>query len=536
MAQAIMLVGTASHVGKSVLCTALCRILAQDGWSVAPFKAQNMSLNSAVTPDGKEIGRAQAVQAEAAGVLATADMNPVLLKPTGPGRTQVVVQGVVCNTVSAREYFMDDKAGLWSAVVQSYERLSSACAAVVIEGAGSPVELNLKQRDIANMRVADLADAHVLLVADIDRGGVFASVAGTLQLLQPAERARVVGIIVNRFQGDLSLFAEGARMLSDLVGIPVLGVIPYIEDLAIDEEDSLGLGAARYRRQRGQQRAVSDSATSDGSGPRHNATVAIVRFPHIANFTDVDPLFAERGLDVHFTVDPDEVRAADAIVLPGTKNTMDDLAWLWQSGLAAAVREACARQAHCLGICGGYQMLGTRVCDPDHVEAMSSEQCGLGLLPCETTLQTSKRTTLVEATLVGAYAGIAVRGYEIHMGLTCARPGAAGMHFASTGRGGDQPGADVRGVSDGQQTADGRIVGTYLHGILHENSFRSAWLARVQSRAHKREGAAVRARCTRLTQEQQREAEYDRLAAVVRMHLDVTAIESLLGGSAVPPP
>jgi len=535
LAQAIMLVGTASHVGKSVLCTALCRILAQDGWSVAPFKAQNMSLNSAVTPDGKEIGRAQAVQAEAAGVAPTADMNPVLLKPTGPGRTQVVVQGAVCDTVSAREYFMDDKAGLWSAVVQSYERLSSAYAVVVIEGAGSPVELNLKQRDIANMRVADLADAHVLLVADIDRGGVFASVAGTLQLLQPAERARVKGVIVNRFQGDLSLFTEGARMLSDLVGIPVLGVIPYIEDLAIDEEDSLGLGAPRYRRQRAQQRGVDDSVAKDGSGPRDYATVAIVRFPHIANFTDVDPLFAEQGFDVHFTVDPDEVRMADAIVLPGTKNTMDDLAWLWESGLAAAVREACAHDAHCLGICGGYQMLGTRVCDPDHVEAMRSEQCGLGLLPCETTLQTSKRTTLVEATLAGAYAGIAARGYEIHMGLTRARPG-AGMHFASTRRGGDPPDTDEGGTSDGLQAADGRIVGTYLHGILHENAFRSAWLARVQSRAHKREGAAVRTRCTRLTQEQQREAEYDRLAAVVRMHLDVAAIESLLRESTVLPP
>ncbi|QSO52978.1 cobyric acid synthase [Alicyclobacillus curvatus] len=354
MARSLMVVGTSSNVGKSILATALGRILTQDGHRVAPFKAQNMSLNSAVTPSGREIGRAQAVQAEACGILSNEHMNPVLLKPTGNMQSQIVLQGRPIGTKSARDYFYDEKELLWKAVVESYQFLAQRHDIIVIEGAGSPVEMNLKRRDIANMRTAQMAEADVLLVADIDRGGVFASIVGTLQLLDSDERKLVKGIIVNKFRGDARLFDEGRRWLEDYTGVPVRGVIPYIPNLAIDAEDSVGLSADRYHK-----------AKISGEGIR----VGIVQLPHISNFTDFDPLFVEPDVGAYFCTQPDELDHVDVIVIPGTKSTLMDLRWLNDNGWTASIQRAVQGGVYVLGICGGYQMLGTEIHDPEHLES-----------------------------------------------------------------------------------------------------------------------------------------------------------------------
>ncbi len=494
----LMIVGTASHVGKSVLCAGLCRLLKQDGHAVAPFKAQNMSLNSAVTPSGREIGRAQAVQAEAAGILPNEHMNPILLKPTGAARTQVVLQGRVHATVSAREYFTARRDDLWAAVCESYAHLRERHEVVVIEGAGSPVELNLKARDIVNMRVAEMADAVVILVADIDRGGVFAAVVGTLALLTPAERARVRGVIVNNFRGDSALFADGVALLEACAGIPVLGVIPHIPDLRLDEEDSLGLTGRRYR------------GRGDAGDAADRLRIAVIRLPYMANFTDIDPLFLEPDVDAAFVADAGGLIGVDAVILPGTKNTVDDMLWLDESGLAAAVRGAARAGVAVFGICGGFQMLGRRVDDPHGVETDRGGTDGICLLPHSTTLLQEKTTLLVSATLRGVYAGISVRGYEIHMGLTDL-DGAA-------------PFGAVDGTRvDGAMSDDGRIAGTYLHGVMHNAGFRRAWLNRLRERRGWPPLALTAA------VDAPGEQEYDRFAGIVRRHLDLARIYGWLG-------
>ena len=445
-AKSIMFVGTASNVGKSILCTAFCRILAQDGYRTAPFKAQNMSLNSAVTPSGREIGRAQAVQAEAAGILPNEHMNPVLLKPTSMGRSQVIVQGKVKETVSARSYFQSNKDELWEAVMESFQFLKDRYEVIVMEGAGSPVEMNLKSRDIVNMRAAQMADADVFLIADIDRGGVFASVVGTLYLLTDEERARIKGIIINKFRGDRALFEEGVRLLEEYAKIPVLGVIPHLSDLGIEEEDSLGLESERYR-----------SCLSDNEGDQF-LRIAVIQLPHLANFTDFDPLFLETGVRVTFCVKPDDLGQVDAIVLPGTKNTMEDLHWLHATGLAQAITAQAQMGIYVLGICGGFQMLGDEVRDPHHHESMQSMVEGLHLFDYKTLITDEKRTELVHGELQGAYQGIAVTGYEIHMGQT---DGSRQQAFALA----QSQQTDVV-TSDGAQSTDGRYLGTYLLMIM----------------------------------------------------------------------
>lgn len=505
--RSIMLVGTASSVGKSVLCAALCRIFAQDGIRVAPFKAQNMSLNAAVTPAGAEIGRAQAMQAEAAGILPSEHMNPVLLKPTGDMQSQVIVQGQVLGNQAARDYFADRKERLWQAVCESYAHLHERYELLVLEGAGSPVELNLKQRDIANMRVAQMAGAAVILVADIDRGGVFASVLGTLMLLEPSERASVCGIIVNRFRGDPALFAQGVRMLEERAGVPVLGVIPYIHDLQVDEEDSVGLSAQRYQR----DRAGRSPATE-------HLQIAVVRLPYIANFTDLDPLFVESGVDTYFTAQPQDVLAADAVIVPGSKNTIADLLWLQQSGMAAAILQADRAGKQILGICGGFQMLGELVRDPQGRESLVPEARGLGLHPGVTTMAATKTTRLVRGTLADG-SGIAVDGYEIHMGETVGIPLACAFaqiaDSASAARNLHRP--------DGFSGDAGRVIGTYLHGVLHNDAFRLTWLNRV------RRARNLPVQEQTMTMEAVRTAAYDHLAAVVREHLDLAAIYAAIG-------
>lgn len=509
-----MVLGTASNVGKSVLCMALCRIFYQDGVSVAPFKAQNMSLNSAVTPSGCEIGRAQAAQAEAAGILPNEHMNPVLLKPTGNMRTQIVLQGRVYDTVSAQSYFSSEKDVLWQTVVDSYHFLSERHSLIVMEGAGSPVEMNLKARDIANLRAAEMANAVVVLVADIDRGGVFASVVGTLQLMTLEERKRIKGIIINRFQGDPNLFTEGVKLLEEYAGIPVLGVIPYIPDIGIDEEDSVAFQSRRYRLHTKLAEEGSPGVRSD------RLRIAIVKLPYIANFTDFDPLFLESDVDAFFTSESQDLMMADAIVLPGTKSTMSDLAWLQDTQLAPAIREAAVTGRPILGICGGYQMLGQQVFDPFHQEDETHGECrGIGLFRYQTTITKEKETVLVEGNLLPPFDGLRVRGYEIHMGRT------SGFEkvepFARITESGDgQPKNQER--LDGAVAKDGRIVGTYLHGILHNDEFRTRWLNQI------RRQKGLPEKEIQFSSDLSREDAYNRLANIVRNHLDLSRLYTFL--------
>jgi adenosylcobyric acid synthase len=505
VAKSLMVMGTASNVGKSVLCTALCRILVQDGYRVAPFKAQNMSLNSAVTPTGREIGRAQAVQAAACGIAANEHMNPVLLKPTSLDKSQVMLQGRVYETTSARAYFQERTGEIWDAVVESYEYLAARYDVLVIEGAGSPVEMNLKSRDIANMRTAELADADVLLVADIERGGIFAAVVGTLQLLSARERARIRGVIVNKFRGDRSLFDDGVRLLEELTDVPVLGVIPHLRDLGIEEEDSVALDERRYR-----------SASSDAPD-REAVRIAVIQLPHISNFTDFDPLFLEPGVHAYFCRRPEDVGAAHAVLLPGTKNTMEDLQWLRETGFVDVLAQRRAEGAVVFGVCGGYQMLGKEVRDPEGHESSIPVCKGLDWLPVVTTLEREKTTVLVQGHLEGAFAPIPVSGYEIHMGQ-------------SLGLSGYQPFATVRQTTDdvtrpdGAVNADGTVMGTYLHGIFDNDAFRQAWLNQVRERFGISPPVS-----SELSMASTRAQAFDRLATVVREHLEMDAVYRMIG-------
>ena len=437
-------------------------------------------------------------------------MNPVLLKPTSLNRSQVILQGRVYETQSIRDYFQQRTGDIWDAVVESFHYLAARYELLVIEGAGSPVEMNLKQRDIANMRTAELADADVLLVADIDRGGIFASIVGTMQLFTETERARVKGIIVNKFRGDRSLFAEGVRLLEQYSGVPVLGVIPHIPELGIEEEDSVALEDSRYR------------PDLPEANERDAVRIAVIQFPHISNFTDFDPLFLEPGVDVYFCRRSQDIGAAHVVILPGTKNTIDDLRWLRKTGFADALAQRRAAGAVVFGVCGGYQMLGKEVRDPDGHESSVPVCSGLSWLPVVTTLAQEKTTVLVHGQLEGAYAHIPVSGYEIHMGqshgLTGYRP------FASVRRA-----ADSEARSDGAVNSDGTVMGTYLHGIFDNDAFRRAWLRQVRDRF----GLASPA-LPDLSMGDVRAAAFDRLATIVREHLAMDVLYRILGSAPRP--
>lgn len=510
LAKSLMVMGTASNVGKSILCTALCRILVQDGYRVAPFKAQNMSLNSAVTPTGREIGRAQAVQANACGIPANEHMNPVLLKPTRGNQSQIVLQGRVYATKSARAYFLERTDEIWDAVVESFQYLTSRYEFLVIEGAGSPVEMNLKSREIANMRTAELTDADVLLVADIDRGGIFASVVGTMQLLTERERARVKGIIVNKFRGDRSLFDDGVRLLEEYTGVPVLGVIPHIRDLGIEEEDSVALEDRRYR------------AGVPNQSERNIVHIAVIQLPHISNFTDFDPLFLDTGVHAYFCRSPEELGHAHAIILPGTKNTIDDLLWLRESGFDSVLARKRAEGALLFGVCGGYQMLGCEIRDPNGQESNVPACAGFDWLPIVTTLQTEKTTVLVQGQLEGTFSPIPVSGYEIHMGqsrrLTGYRP------FATIRT---VPDGDLR--VDGAINPEGTVMGTYLHGIFDNDAFRQQWLTDVRNRF-----GVARPKASDWSMADTRSQAFDRLASIVREHLRMDVLYQFLGCTPTP--
>ncbi|MBI4758579.1 MAG: cobyric acid synthase [Chloroflexi bacterium] len=498
-AKVLMVQGTSSSAGKSLLVAALCRIFTQEGYRVAPFKAQNMALNSFVTRDGLEIGRAQAVQAHAAGIEPTVDMNPILLKPEADSRSQVVVLGRPRTKLESRDYNRR-RDNLWQVVIESLARLRGQFDLVVIEGAGSPAEPNLKTGDIVNMRVARHAQAPVLLVGDIDRGGVFASLVGTLELLEPDERNLLKGIIINKFRGDLALLRPGLDFLEARCGVPVVGVVPYLRDLRIAEEDSVAL----------------EQSTADRRLLANVADIAIIRLPHISNFDDFDPLALEPGVRVRYVDSPLDLGEPHAIIIPGSKSTAADLHFLNASGLATAIVARAHQGTAVVGICGGYQMLGLVIRDPDRVESEREVTPGLGLLPVETVFFPEKATYQAQARVVTMrgflrdLVGQPVNGYEIHMGRT-----ASPEPMLCIVRRGD---AQVN-EADGATDATGRIFGTYLHGLFDNAHFRKAWLSSLQD--HAREVG--------LSMAEVREQAYNRLAACVRASLNMPLLYRIVG-------
>jgi len=510
-AAVIMVQGTASSVGKSLVVTGLCRLFRRAGLRVAPFKAQNMALNAAVAADGGEIGRAQAVQADAAGIDPTVDMNPILLKPEGDSRSQVVVLGKPSGSMTAADYHRH-KPELRSVVREALARLRARFDVVVIEGAGSPAEVNLKDRDLVNMDVAKAAGARVLLVGDIDRGGVFAAFVGTMELLPPEERALVGGFLVNKFRGDPRLLDSGLDFLRERTGVPVVGVLPYLRGLRIADEDSVSLDHRRRTR-----RAAPGELE-----------LAIVRLPRIANYDEFDALEHEPGVVVRYVDRPEELRGADLVVLPGSKSTAPDLRWLRASGVADELGARAARGDPILGVCGGCQMLGRAVLDPDGVESDEAEAAGLGLLPIVTRFRREKTTARVRARplamLLGAGGAVEVGevgGYEIHMGEVERLAGPAALRLlARNGAACD--------VADGAVSSDGAVVGTLVHGLLEDDGLRAALLARLRARRGLAEPAGPPIA--------RREAEYDRLADALAVHLDWDVVCGLAGLRVPRPP
>lgn len=510
-ARTIMLQGTASDVGKSILTAALCRIFKQDGFRVAPFKSQNMSNNSYVTLDGKEIGRAQGMQADACGIEATTDMNPILLKPTKEMSSQVVVHGKPYRDLDARTYRESYLPQAAVIVQEALARLRSAYDIVVIEGAGSPAEINLKDRDIVNMRLAGWADAPVLLVADIDRGGVFASIVGTLELLEPQERERVKGIIINKFRGDVSLLQPGIDWLERRIGKPVLGVVPHLPGIGLEDEDSASLD--------GKRRTGGSLAVGAADRP---IDIAAIRYPRISNFTDLDALAAEADVRLRYVTDVSEWGEPDVVILPGSKNTAEDLLYVRSSGLEAKLLSFAERGGRIVGICGGYQMMGMRLLDPHGVESERRETLGLGLFPQETEFAKEKRTLRVRGTVLSGspeLIDLPVEGYEIHMGVTRdLEPGEHLLRLRSSEDGREQE------RTDGASADEGRRIGTYLHGIFDNNEFRRAWLNEI------RRAKGLSALGSETSYREDRELAFERLAAHVRCSLHMEQIYRILKG------
>lgn len=454
----LMVQGTASSVGKSLLVTALCRIYARRGLRVAPFKAQNMALNSAVTPDGGEIGRAQFAQAEAARARPSIDMNPILLKPEGLSSSQVIVLGRPIGSMHFRDYHRR-KPELRAVVGDALDRLRSIHDVVIIEGAGSPAEVNLKDRDLVNMWVAERADAKVVLVTDIDRGGALAALIGTLELLEPHERARVGALVVNKFRGDTSLFADGVRFLEERTGVPVAGVVTHLGDVGIASEDSL------------------DLRPRSSTGIKDSARIAIVKLPRLSNFDEFEPLAREPGVEVRWCERASDLDGAALVILPGTKCTADDLAWLRRSGLAGALLRHVDAGGALFGICGGFQMLGEHILDPEGIESHEPDVAGLGLLPVTTSFHADKVTTAVRLRLgdglprLDAVGGVEVGGYEIHCGRVAVAPGA--RPFGRIVRRGDERVDEHEGAI----AATRAVAGTLVHGLFEDPRVRAPLLS-----------------------------------------------------------
>lgn len=506
-ASVIMVQGTASSVGKSLTAAALCRLFSRQGLRVAPFKAQNMALNSFVTADGAEIGRAQAVQALAARVAPSVDMNPVLLKPEGNARSQVVVMGKPIGSMKAAEYHAY-KPELRGIIAQCLERLRGQHDVVVIEGAGSPAEINLRSQDIVNMDVARRAHAPVILVGDIDRGGVFAAFVGTLELLEPDEKRLVAAFLINKFRGDPGLLAPGLEFLTARTGVPVLGVVPYVSDLRIPDEDSVSLEHRAGRARPG----------------RHLLDIAVVRLPRISNFDDVEPLEHEAGTVVRFVESAAETEDADLAILPGSKCTVADLAWVRERGIADVLLRRARSGAPILGICGGCQMLGSRIEDPYGVESPEPVVAGLGLLPILTRFGREKTTSQVRVrvlhpSFIAAGSGGEERwsGYEIHMG-SVEPEGEAPAPFQVLERNGK-----AVQTRDGAISGNGRIVGTMVHGLLENEPIRAGLLRFLRRRKGLPDPGGPPIPST--------DSELDRLAGVVGAALDRSLLQRILDSS-----
>ncbi|MBG9215199.1 cobyric acid synthase [Bacteroides fragilis] len=484
----LMLAGTGSDVGKSIIAAAFCRIFLQDGYHPAPFKAQNMALNSYATPEGLEIGRAQAVQAEAAGVPCHTDMNPLLLKPSSDHTSQVVLNGRPIGNRNAYEYFRrEGREELRKEVHAAFDRLAARYNPVVMEGAGSISEINLRDSDLVNLPMAMHAGADVILVADIDRGGVFASVYGSVMLLRPEERKHIKGILINKFRGDIRLFESGVKMLEDLCGVPVVGVVPYYKDIYIEEEDSVMLQTKNIRAGQGK------------------VNVAVVLLRHLSNFTDFNVLERDPRVHLFYTNNTDELMKADIILLPGSKSTLSDLYELRRNGVAQAIVRAHREGATVMGICGGYQLMGREVCDPDHVEGEIERLPGLGLLPVSTRMQGEKVIRQVRFRFLEDSA--VCEGYEIHMGTTTPLA--------------DVPVSPLNHLADGREDGyfvDRTCMGTYVHGILDNPSVIDYLL----------EPFADKLKETAFDYKAFKEEQYDKLAAHVRKHVDLPLIYQIL--------
>ena len=489
----LMLVGTGSDVGKSILAAAFCRIFRQDGYQPAPFKAQNMALNSYATPEGLEIGRAQAVQAEAAGIPCHTDMNPLLLKPQSDHTSQVVLNGRPVGNRSAYDYFRKEgREELRKEVCSAYDRLAARYNPIVLEGAGSISEINLRDSDLVNLPMALHAGAKVVLVGDIDRGGVFASVYGSLMLLRPHERACIKGILINKFRGDLRLFESGVKMLEELCGIPVLGVVPYYKDIYIEEEDSVAL------------------ATKSMQVTKGKVNIAVVMLRHLSNFTDFNVLERDPRVHLFYTNNTEEIAKADIILLPGSKSTLDDLYELRRNGVAQAIIRAHRDGVTVMGICGGYQMMGQEVLDPDHVEGDIDRLPGLGLLPTTTRMTGAKVTRQVRFALNNevTVGDCNLSGYEIHMGTTVPVDGAAYM--------------PLNRLEDGQEEGclvDRTCMGTYIHGILDNAAFIDYLLEPFAGKVKERSTFDYQAF---------KEQQYDKLADHVRAHVNLPLVYQIL--------
>ena len=492
-AKVIMVQGTMSNAGKSFLVAGLCRVFMQDGYRTAPFKSQNMALNSYITKDGLEIGRAQAMQAEAAGIEPTVEMNPILLKPTSNVGSQVIVNGEVLGNMKAMDYYANKKQ-LVPEIEKAFEKLSDEYDIIVIEGAGSPAEINLKENDIVNMGMARIAKAPVLLCGDIDRGGVFASLYGTVKLLEDEEQSMIKGLIINKFRGDVEILKPGLQMIEEKTGIPVVGVVP-LTPLDIDDEDSL-----------------SDRLTH--TGQKGGIDLAVIRLPHISNFTDFNVFERMDGVSLRYVGSAGELGTPDLIFLPGTKNTMDDLTWLRESGMETAVLRCAEQKVPVVGICGGYQMLGELLVDPGGVEHGGSMR-GMGLLHTKTVFSRAKTRTQIQGrvntvSICGEFAGREVQGYEIHMGRTEKTGDCQETIYLEDGR------------LDGLSNPEGTVFGTYLHGIFDYGDLAAMTVSRLMRRK------GIDPKNWHFDPEEHKRREYDKLADLVRNSLDMKRIYEIL--------
>lgn len=500
-----MVQGTGSYVGKSVIVSALCRIFKQDGFRVAPFKAQNMALNSFVTREGGEMGRAQVAQAEAAGIEPSIDMNPILLKPSGDVKAQVIVRGKPIGNMSGKEYYRH-RPKLLKIIKESFQRLSNNYDIIVIEGAGSPAEVNLRKNDLVNMQMAKIANCPVILVGDINVGGVFAWLVGTLELLTATERKRIKGVIINKFRGDINILKPGLDFLEKKIKKPMLGVIPYFHDISIPEEDSIA--KERY--------CLFDQRPKEGK-----INIEVLYLPHISNFTDLDPLEKEPDVHLRYIVQGAKIGEPDCIIIPGSKNTIDDLLYLKNSGLAEAIINKADIGVVVVGICGGYQMLGKEIRDPYNMESKRKAITGLGILPLITTILKKKVTHQVQAEDLLFGTG-KVSGYEIHMGRTNLLASLKSTFKICTRS------KQMVKIEDGVASKDKRVWGTYIHGLFENDRFRIRFLDSLRKRtSYGRKYLDNQKDFNSFLEE--KEKEYDKLAVLVRKNVDMQKIYSLLG-------